>query len=269
MEVAPGAQARGEAVVINLSNETQAVRLSAADAITTSEGAFTLAGDGAPASGVGAWVTPDVTELTLGPGERQTVGFTMSVPAGTLAGDYAGGLIVQADNPTNTLTGEGVAIEVVERVGMRIYQHVPGERDGTVVIEGLSALRLGGVRSTVGMPTGLEVRFAAHSTGNVRYERLIGRVELLEGETVVTARGVDLGTMLPGGRRTVALKLPLSGIGGDYTVRVELRSSPPATAETAVEVKPVGLYAAGGLGVIAVIGLVGWLRRGRRRAETR
>lgn len=268
-QVPPGGSSRGEAVVINLSDETQPVRISAADAITTDAGAFTLAADTATPSGVGAWTVPDVTALTLAPGERRLVGFTLRVPEGVLPGDYAGGLIVQSDRPARRVGGEGVAITVVERVGMRIYQRVPGALDGTVRVEDLSVRRLGGIRSTMGMPSGLEVRFGARSAGNLRYERLIGRIELLEDGGPLAVRAVDLGTLLPGGTRGVALRLPLSGVGGDYLVRVRIDSSPAVTAETSVSVAPVGLYGAGGLAALGVIGLAGWLRRGRRRAERR
>jgi hypothetical protein len=265
-----GRSVHGTAVVMNLTSARQAVRLSAADATTTADGVFTLAADGAPARGVGAWTRPDVSRLVLAPGEQRRVGYRMRVPAAAEPGDYAGGLIVQSDAPARTARSGGVSIQIVERVGMRIYQRVPGHRDGTVKVEDLSASAVGagGVRGIFGLADGVGVRFRVADTGNLHYDRLAGRVELLDGARVLAARPVVLGTILPGQRRDVAVRLPLGGWStGRYGVRVTLASAPAATAAATVSVGAERIWigvAVAGLGVLAAGVLL--VRRRRRRA---
>jgi hypothetical protein len=265
-----GRSLHGAAVVMNLTSKPQAVRLSAADATTTADGVFTLAADGAPSRGVGAWTRPDVSRLVLAPGEQRRVGYRMRVPAGAEPGDYAGGLIVQSDRPARATRSGGVSIQIVERVGMRIYHRVPGRRDGTVAVEGLSASTVGagGVRGLLGLADAVGVRFRVADTGNLHYDRLSGRVELLDGTRVLTARPLDLGTILPGQRRDVAVRLPLGGWStGRYHVRVRVASAPAATAAATVSVGAERIWAAAcvaGLGLLGAAVLL--VRRRRRRA---
>jgi hypothetical protein len=157
---------------------------------------------------------------------------------------------------------------VEERIGLRVFVTVPGVRDGTVRVAGLSArpASAGGVRGALGLADGVDVSFRAVHAGNVRYGRLHARVELLEGGEVRAARPLELGTLLPGGSRPVGLRLPLEGWSpGRYRVRVTLGALPEARAEAEVGVGTGRLYAAGGLAVALIaIGGAGLARRRRR-----
>lgn len=269
LRLAPGRTARREALVLNLSDRPQAVRLGATDAVTTADGVFTLAGDGERPRGVGAWITPDAQRLTLAPHEQRRVAITVREPEGTAPGDYAGGLVVQPDEPAGQVTAGGVAVRVLERVGLRVYVTVPGKRDGTVAIEGLSARpeSAGGLGGVLGRAAGIEVRFRVAHRGNVVYQHLHGRVEVSAAGVVVSGTPVELETLLPGGARDVRVTVPLpSWRPRDYDVRVIVGALPEATALTRVSVGSVRMLEAGGL-ALGLIGLGGfglWRRRARR-----
>ncbi|MGD9694462.1 MAG: DUF916 domain-containing protein [Thermoleophilia bacterium] len=267
----PGQVVRQQALVMNLTDRPQPVRLSSADAVTTADGVFTLAGEHATPAGVGAWITPDETRITLAPNERRAVGLTIREPAGTTPGDHAGGLVVQSDEPAETGGGEGVAVRVLERVGMRVYVTVPGTRDGRVAIEDLDATAAGdgAVRGAVGLPDAVDVRFRVRNRGNVNFTRLSGRVDLLEGDDVRESRPLDFGTMLPGDDQEVAMSLPLpTWSPGSYRVRVTVAGAPATHTQATVDVGAGRVYAAGGL-MVGLVGLGGaglWRRRNRRAA---
>jgi hypothetical protein len=270
MELAPGATRRAEAVVVNTTGGPLSVRFSTADATTTADGVFTLAGEAEPRRGVGAWITPDETRLTLAPGERRTVGYTVRVPEGTAPGDHAGGLLVQSDAADEAAAGDGMSVTIVERVGLRVYVRVPGERDGRVTIADLDAGidHDGGVRGLLGMPEGVDVAFRVRNDGNVGYARLHALVELRDGDRVREAVHVDLGTLLPGGDRTARARLPLGGwTTGGSTVRVRVGGIPEVHADAQVRVGAGRAWAAGGLALGGIVlGTVG-LRRRMRRAS--
>jgi hypothetical protein len=270
LTLAPGASQRAEAVVVNTSDERQSVRFSTADATTTADGVFTLAGEAEPRRGVGAWITPEAMHMTLAPGESRRIGYTVRVPEGTTPGDHAGGLLVQSDAPDEAASGDGMSVTIVERVGLRVYVTVPGTRDGRVTLTAVHAGidRDGGVRGLLGMPEGVDVRFRVRNAGNVGYARLHALVELRDGDRVRAAVPVDLGTLLPGTERAAAARLPLGGwTTGDHTVRIRVGAVPEVNAEARVEVGAGRAWAAGGLAVGGILlGTVG-LRRRMRRAS--
>lgn len=267
LDLAPGGTAAAAAVLENLTGRRQVVELGTADATTTEDGVFTLAGAGEAPAGVGAWIAGPRGRLTLAPHESRTIRFRVRVPRDAPPGDHSGGLVVQSASAASASGGEGVAVRVVERVGLRVYVRVAGRRDETLVVEDLAARVTGGasgVREALGLPDGVDVSFAVRHAGNVRFERLAGVVELRRGGEVAARRPLDLGTLLPGGRRAVSAHLPLPAWSpGGWEVAVRLgddAAAPLGRAE--VGVSPLRPLATGGL-LLAVVGTGIW-SRGRR-----
>lgn len=268
LTIAPGGQGVARAAVQNRTAQPQDAYLTAVDAVTTPDGTFTLAQDGAPATGVGAWITLGTTQARIAPGLEQPVDFIVRVPADAEPGDYAGGVVVRADEPAERRDQGGVAINVVERVGLRVYVTVPGVRDGRLVVEGLEAATSGGAlpRAALGLPTGLDTRFTVRHAGNVRYEDLTGTVELRrDGELSATAP-LDLGTVLPGSSRPVALRVPLPTFSpGDWTVSVRLDGESPMVAQAGLALGATRVWIAGALalGLVGLACALWWRRSGR------
>ncbi len=262
---APGEVVRAGAVLINLSGRRQEVSLGAADGITTADGVFTLSGEGVEPVGVGAWIDAPAGRLTLAPRERRVVRFRIRVPADAEPGDHAGGLVVQSASAARVSSGSGVAVRVVERVGLRVYLTVTGARDATLAVEGLSAraTSTGGLREAVGLPGRVEIDFTVRHLGNVRFDDLAGVVELRAGGDVVGRARTDLGTLLPGGDRRVALAMPLPRWSPTaYEVSVRLGDAPGALATTRLPADPARPVATAGL-LLAVAGTGLWSLRRR------
>ena len=268
MTLGGGRTTRTTALVLNLSDTAQTVAIGSADGVTTAEGVFTLAGDAQTPSGVGAWIRLPFRSARLAAGERRRLPVTVHVPAGTPPGDYSGGIVVQAGARTEKAGGGGLAVRVVERVGLRVYVTVPGTRDGRLAVEHLDARTVdgGGLRSVLGLPGQVAVRFAVRNTGNVQYPRLGGEVQLIEGGDLRARRPLDLGTLLPGGVRPVAVSMPLpTWSPGSYHVAVRIDGVPEARADGVTSVSGIPAYTTGALLLIGV-GLAGYgfSRRGRR-----
>ncbi len=268
MSVAGGETVRAEALVLNLSDEPQQVAIGTADGVTTPEGVFTLAGESETPRGVGAWIRLPRTTATLAPGERLPLPVTIAVPPGTTPGDYSGGITVQAGAREQTAADGGLAVRVVERVGLRVYVTVPGVRDGSLAVQELETTPVdgGGLKGALGLPQSLDVSFAVRNTGNVQYPDLTGEVRLYEDGDLHDTRPLALGTVLPGDVRPVDVSMPLPRWSpGRYEVAVRVSGRPEAHGTATEDVSAMRAYAAGILIVLLVgLGSYGLWRRGRR-----
>ena len=128
LAVLPGEKIMSNAVISNHSTTPVTLLSYVVDGSTTTAGAFALQPEASPRLAVGLWST--VQSQIIVPGKSSvTVPFTLTVPAGTLPGDYAGGLIIQSapiPGTTSTSNGAAVRIDVIQRQGARIYLTVPG-----------------------------------------------------------------------------------------------------------------------------------------------
>lgn len=267
MTLAAGRTAHRTALVLNLSDATQTLAIGTADGVTTAEGVFTLAGDAETPTGVGAWIRIPRRSARIARGGRLRLPVTVRVPRETPPGDYSGGIVVQAGGRTRKPTAGGLAVRVVERVGLRVYVTVPGARDGTLAVQGVDArpADAGGLKGVLGLPRRVNVRFAVRNTGNVQYPHLAGEVQLLKGGDLRASRPVDLGTLLPGGVRPVAVSMPLPEWSpGRYDVSVRIDGLEEARGETVTSVSAMRVYVAGVL-FLVVASLAGYgVWRGRR-----
>ena len=67
----------------------------------------------------------EIVELTVDAMGRQKVDFVFSVPLDLEVGEYTGGILIQKNEPERTAKQGGVSLTT--RVGIRIYQTVPGD----------------------------------------------------------------------------------------------------------------------------------------------
>jgi LysM repeat protein len=112
--------------IINNKSETIVAKLYAADATTTSDGSFALLSEEAPREDVGSWVKLAADEIEVPPNSEKSVPFTITIPGDADVGDHMGGIIMQeVEGEDNAISGTGV--KIITRVGVRIYETVPGE----------------------------------------------------------------------------------------------------------------------------------------------
>ncbi|MGD9570860.1 MAG: hypothetical protein AB7V62_03105 [Thermoleophilia bacterium] len=265
--IAPGQSVRAAAVLVNLTGSRQAVELGTADGVTTADGVFTLAGEQETPVDVGAWIEAPAGALVLAPHERRVVRFRVEVPPDAAPGDHAGGLVVRSASRAEVPTGDGLAVKVVERVGLRVYVTVSGPRDESLLVEDLrvATTKGGTMREAFGLPGSLEVSFRVRHAGNVRFDALSGRVAVSRGGGVVREMPFDLGTMLPRGSREMTVGMPLDTWSpGDYDVAVWIGDAPAPRAAEDVTINPLRPMATGGM-LLAVVGAGLWSRRRRAR----
>ncbi|AWB95417.1 hypothetical protein DCE93_06890 [Agromyces badenianii] len=294
--VAPGTTISDWVSVSNFSAQPATFRVHGADATTDYDtGAFTLVGADEASVDAGAWTSIDSgaavcadtddeaeaacaqaigTEITLQPGSRADLPFTITVPQDATPGDHAAGIV--ASFRSTAVDGTGSAVNVSQRVGTRIYLRIDGPLNPVLDIRGTvsgydgSWNPIGGGIARVG--------FDLANSGNVR-------LSATPSARLTGPFGIDLGTvtlpsiknLVPGGTTHVTAEFagvpPLILLFADLTV-VPAAAEGAASADVAPA--PIGASTVAWaipwslLGVLAVIAgaiwaSVWWRRRAQRR----
>jgi hypothetical protein len=143
LSLAPGAQTETAALVSNNTSAAATVLIYPVDATNTATGDFAFGAQTEKPLQVGVWSNIGRTTLTIKAHSVARVPLTVSVPAGTTPGDYAGGIIIQSPpviGKTSTSAPGGAVsrIDVVQRQGVRIYLHVDGTATASLARSALS-----------------------------------------------------------------------------------------------------------------------------------
>lgn len=198
MELAPGAASRHTAIVSNSSDKRITFKIYPADALTTDQGGFALRSRDEPQTGIGTWASLPVKTVTLSPETQREVSFRLTVPADATPGDYAGGIIIEAPPRLGTPGEVGdetaVQLNVVERVGVRIYLKVAGTARADLSAGQLSATDGDGV---------LAFALPITNTGNVILQPVVTATVRAKvgGKADLTFTSVE--SLLPGQTATV------------------------------------------------------------------
>ncbi len=259
--LAPGQHTDRPAVVHNSTGDPVDVLVYPVDAVTTPQGGFALGGQNDVATGVGAWTHLAVSQLHLGPYGSTTVRVPITVPDGTAPGDYAGGVVVQRVQPgtANTVqNGVSVQLNIIERVGARIYLKVSGEQQALLDAGPLEWHRDGNAMVFTAVVT---------NGGNVRL-RPTAAVKVSGfglPDTVVPMNHVE--ELLPGASVTLTGRLsggPLVAVG-EAVLTVQDGVGHTVTRTTAINLVSEQVSFAGGSVTLLLVFLVVWLLSSRRR----
>lgn len=193
----------------NTTDKTLSAKIYPVDGTTTSEGAFALLNQNDPREGVGKWVEFSATEATLNPGEARDINFNFSVPPGTAAGSYIGGIVLE-----NKQVSEGQGVNVVSRVGVRIYQTVPGNLKRALSLKDLSWKLVNDKPN---------LYFDLINEGNVRLD-VSGKIQFINGFTgkQVSEEDADLRMVLPDKPTKVPYVWKNAPLLGSYIARVKV-----------------------------------------------
>lgn len=131
VSLAPGATVETAAVVSNHGNGSVSLLIYPVDATNTTSGGFAFGGQKDSRTTIGVWSSIGVTKITVKANSEIRVPLQVSVPSGTVPGDYAGGLIIESPPVvgSSSAAGKGGAvtrIDVIQRQGVRIYLRVTG-----------------------------------------------------------------------------------------------------------------------------------------------
>ena len=209
--LAPGESISDEALVINMGDSPITLELYAADGVTSVNGGVTYTRPGEPGKGVRHWLSTNVSQVTLEPEETLTVPFTLNVPVGVDNGDWVAGLVVEAPPRPGA---EGIALNVVERVGVAVVVHVPGSPTQTLTLNNACYNGADGsnyFQMTVTNPGNVLSRGSGSFT-------LASQTE----EEVVFEQAADLGSVIPGDETLLRIEPPMRPSPGDYVATTVL-----------------------------------------------
>lgn len=132
--LSPGEQAADNITINNANNQARTVSVYAVDAVPTNNNGFGMMAQGVVPTDAGAWIVVPTRSVTIPARSQRTVPFSFSVPATASVGQHYGGIIVQPEITQNTSSASGTQVTVVPRIGVRIYETVPGKQRPSLVL---------------------------------------------------------------------------------------------------------------------------------------
>jgi hypothetical protein len=130
-----GKQASDGVQVINNTAETKKILIYAVDSQMSSGGAFACAQAADKPISVGQWIDVSQKEVTLAPGSKQTVDFTITVPGRTTPGEHNGCIVIQDTKQQVSPDSNGIVLSL--RSAIRVAVTVPGDIQKGLVFTGL------------------------------------------------------------------------------------------------------------------------------------
>jgi uncharacterized membrane protein len=214
---------------------------------------------------VGAWIELGQDQYTVEPGRRVEIPFELTVPRDATPGDHAGGIVGANTEPEQVVDAEGATVDLMRRIGARVYLRVEGPLEPQLDI---TELDLSVDASVWPFPGGeAKVTYRVTNTGNVR---LTPRADLdlegLLGHGVATVPGRTLPELLPGSSVLVEVETDASAWPLD---RVEARLDVQGTnaqvtrTVTTWSISPSLIVI---VGLLVALG-VWWQRRRRRQRQ--
>ncbi|MGI6877554.1 COG1470 family protein [Microbacterium sp. gxy059] len=218
-----GEQVSDAVLVRNAGADELTLDVAAADALTDEIGRLEIA-DAEP-DGAGAWIRPELDELTIAPGDTARLPFSVAVPDDAEPGEHAAALLT-------VLESSGDAVSADMRYATRVTVEVAGDLR--------ASLRLadGGLAVETGFwpwdPASAEVAYTAQNAGNTRLSAA-QLIRMQDVELISTAGSAadlhDLEEMLPAAEVTVRTQLDgLSSWSPFFRAAVAVSPVVPATA---------------------------------------
>ena len=210
----PGAAQDAVAIVSNRTNAPVTLLSYPVDALTTAQGGFAFSGQATVPTKLGAWVSMLKPSIQIPANSDLPVNFRVSVPEGTLPGEYAGGIVIQSPpvigNETTNTSGAVVRMDVVQRQAVRIYLKVAGEASQQLEVSPLSwNLHDGAIAFTMTM----------RNTGN----------------TILHPEAELMFSSMFGGDRPVQFSVPASLLpGANVEITAHLPKAAPFDSATAI-----------------------------------
>ncbi len=259
-QLRPGQTSSDSVTVTNESSNPLTLRLYAADAFNTRNGAFSIRPRNWPKNHMGAWIQLPIGIVTLPAHTGDLIPFTYSVPSGVTPGDYAGGIVAEQTQSTPAKNGS-VHIGVLQAVGVAVFGRVAGPLNPGLTVSSVSVSVDRSIASQFGGAVNATVNYAITNTGNqnLRPKVKVALSPLFGGGQ---SHVVQLHQLLPGSTVTLAWTfknvVPFGYLSATVTANA---GGVQATASNNAVVIPWGLV----LILIVLVVLVWWMVRRRRR----
>ena len=206
----------GSLDIVNPARRAVTVRIDPVDAITTDTLGSAYAQTNSALTGAATWLRLARRVIVVAPHTSKSVSVSVAVPAAAAAGDYLGGVAVEALGQSRTeRVGRGVAIGETDRYAIGVEVKLPGPRHAAVAFNG----------ATVGrQPSGLVFNVDAGNNGNVILKNVHGWVRVTQGDRPVASAKIAPGTFVSG--TTISYPVPAlreqPAPGAAYRVRAAL-----------------------------------------------
>lgn len=214
LDATPGTVIHDTVTITNKGDAPGTARIFAVDGLTAQTTGIVYGDADDTPTGVGAWITLDQSEVTLEPGESQTVGFTIAVPEGAPAEHHVGGIGVQGVEAREATPQAGVAIKVQTRVISAVQVNVPGPLVEQVNVSGIaSEVKRGRHTLTLGL-----------SNDGTRMVKPKGTLTIAGSDgQVIREIPLEMNTFLPRTAIDYPIAIPDAPLAaGDYTATLDL-----------------------------------------------
>lgn len=230
--LAPGAEVKDSAIVMNTGQSALALKLYAADGLTAIGGGTAFGEPAERRFGVLSWLSASNDVVWVAPGQRLVVPFKVHVPADATAGDHVAGWVIEAP-PKPGGVGD-VQTSVTQRAGVAVVVRVPGEMTDELAIADLCLNQESGSNY---------VQVSIANMGNA-LTKATGELALANrGGQEIAKVPFDVGTVLPADGTYVRVALPLDPGSGDYVAAATLRQADGRETHGESQVKITGTKA--------------------------
>jgi len=224
--LAPGDSIDDSLVVSNGSGDELILKLYAADGITSINGSTAFAGPDDVRSNTRSWLRASVSDILVPASQSVTVAFHVDVPADASPGDHVAGWVVEA--PPRAGAAAGIGTTLVERAGVAVVVHVPGDTTQQLVVGGIC----------LNQETGSNYfEIPVRNDGNVLTWAKGSFTLLRKGGDEVFSRPAELGNVVPADGTLLRLDAPFDPGPGDYVAEVRLAQPDGRTVEARAEIK--------------------------------
>jgi hypothetical protein len=244
-----GESKRDSVKLINNSDQTAVVRLMAEDGLVTSDGSFALMPHDQPNRDMGLWIKLSATEVEIPPKSEKLVPFTIAVPENADVGDHSAGIAMQEVEVVDDNVIPTTGIKVVTRIGVRMYETVPGEVKKSYGITQLN-YQFGGTGVSNFFKDLLDINkrtvffIGIKNEGNVAINPLVTLdIKNIFGRTVGHLENQEVGVVFPRGENkdgtVIWNDMPLFGrYTAKATVNPQISGLEPKTQEIVIWVFP-------------------------------
>lgn len=163
-DVSDGTTITDEFEIRNFGAETVKLSVYASDAINSKTQAIDLLPAGVNPEDVGDWITLERNQVTVEPGEKALIPFTMEIPEGVESGDHTGGIVTSL---VYDGTADGEPIRVDHRLGSRVQVRIDGPLRPAMTISNFK-VEYDNSLNPLG-PGGAVATYTMTNTGNVRF----------------------------------------------------------------------------------------------------
>lgn len=228
--VHPGQTLRDEVTVANPSPAPAQLYVNPVDGLTSTNTGAVYGNRDAPLRDAGAWVSVRAATLTVAADTRESVPFTVHVPAAALSGDHLAGLAFENVTAATHHSG-ALTVRTVSRSVIGILIHVSGAASKQIHLTAARLTFLPGIGSA-------DLQIGMASTGGLLVKPLL-HVDMTGPHGYSRQLSHQLDTILPGDAIQFPQPWPDALPTGRYRAAITLTAAAMPTATLAVTL-PLG-----------------------------